>query len=683
MTVPSFLRRVPPAVWVLLAGAALLLPGLGSFGLWEPSESELVGRLTSEGPRMTPYLERALPLWGLGLVGGEGGLRLGFALTALAAVLVVYWAGRGLGGRRAALLAAGALLGMPLFLFQGRQLTSDMPLVLALALAAGGWGRLLWGARPSRLDLGAGLLGLVVGQLSGGTLVGVVAPLAAVAGATLVQPPADRRKLLLARGLGVAAVLGLALFLRPQIAGVYSQLLGGVPRLGAAPQTFEALIRQAGFGLFPWSALAFFALGRALIDADEQSPRAGAGLYFLLLATFVLAASTVRARLVGDGRFTALAPVALALGSFLDDGLGSPEDAAGDRLLALLAAVGTVLVARDLYLEPEELFSVHTLAKIKWPPQVSAGGLLLGVGLLFSGALAVGLATRRRAALLGTVAIGLALAVALVQVLVPQLSRHLSRKAVVDVYRHSAANGEPLARYRVEGPGAAAWHAAPGPVLATREALAGYLRRPERSFALVGAEELASVDEAIKAGGGSYGVLDASSRLLLLTNRLLPGEEDRNPLRRNVWTPAVEGARPPWPAPRVKTTSVFGGAVELLGADFPSTVRRPGGLPVTLTFRVRQRPPAGYGIFMHLEDASGITNGDHQPVEGTFPTAFWLPGEFIRDEHTIDLPLALTSAGSYRLLVGMWPGGNRARLPVTSGETDGNDRVPLGMVTVR
>jgi hypothetical protein len=120
-----------------------------------------------------------------------------------------------------------------------------------------------------------------------------------------------------------------------------------------------------------------------------------------------------------------------------------------------------------------------------------------------------------------------------------------------------------------------------------------------------------------------------------------------------------------------------------VGADFPSTVRRPGGVLVVLTFRVRKRVPAGYGIFMHLEDASGITNGDHQPVGGTFPTAYWLPGEFIRDEHTIDLPMALTTAGTYKLLVGMWPGGNRTRLPITAGDTDGADRCPLGMVTVR
>ena len=40
------------------------------------------------------------------------------------------------------------------------------------------------------------------------------------------------------------------------VAGKYSWLLGGVPRSGPPAKTFETLIRQLGFGLFPWSAVA-------------------------------------------------------------------------------------------------------------------------------------------------------------------------------------------------------------------------------------------------------------------------------------------------------------------------------------------------------------------------------------------------------------------------------------------
>jgi hypothetical protein len=224
-------------------------------------------------------------------------------------------------------------------------------------------------------------------------------------------------------------------------------------------------------------------------------------------------------------------------------------------------------------------------------------------------------------------------------------------------------------------------------VLPTREALAEHLRQGgARRFALVAADELAALDEAIKTGGGSYAVLDASSRLMLLVSRLEPGEQDRNPLRRNVWmAPAGEpSARPPWPAPRVTASTVFGDAIELVGADFPSSVRRPGSLSLALVFKVLRRPPPGYGIFVHLEQpGEGLINGDHQPVGGLFPTARWLPGEWVRDEHVISLPLEVTGSPTYHLLVGLWPGGNRRRLPITAGATDGVDRAPLGTVLVR
>jgi hypothetical protein len=703
----AVVRRVPPAVAVLLAAGLLLVPGLGRFGLWEPWETELAGR----GPAaaQTDRIAAALTALGLRLGGGEGGLRAGLVILALAAVLAVFWAGAGMHGRRPALLAVAVLLSLPLFSLQARQLTSEMPLCLALALAIGGLGRLAWPLRagPSRdgvaaavVAAGVAVAGLTLGLLCGGALVGVLGPCAAFAAAALVEPPValgrTTRSVLVASSLAaVALVAGLAVAQR-HTAGLHSAVLGGAPSPGPSGQTFASLARQAGFGLFPWSALAFFALSRGLTGEEGADPasrsRAGAALFLLLATTFVLVLSTVRAHFVGQVRFVALAPVALALGAFLDDVTG--ERRAGpspERLLGVLAALGTVVVARDLYLAPEELAWVHTLASVTWPIEVRAGGLLLGIGVAFAVTVAVALGLdlraggRRRAAIAAALGVALAFAVLLDHWLVPALSRHLSRRALVDVYRRAATAGQPLARYRARGEGAGTWHVAPGPELPTRDALVQYLRGAERRFALVSTAELASLDEGIKLGGGSYAVLDASSRLLLVASRLAPGEEDRNPLLRNVWTsPDPAGpARPPWPEPRVTTSAVFAGAVELVGADFPLTVRRPGSLHLALVFRVLRRPPAGYGIFVHLEQPGALLHGDHQPVGGVFPTARWLPGEHVRDEHVIELPLEVTTSPTYRLLVGFWPGSNRPRLPITAGASDGADRCPLGTVTVR
>jgi len=678
---------VPEQVWVLLGTAALLVPGLGRFGLWEPWEAELVP--PAARPWTLDPVAPALAALGLRLHAGEVGLRAGFVALALATALAVHWAARGLHGARAARLAVAVLLGLPLFSLQARQLTSEMPLVLALALATGGLGRLAWGpARGGAVAAAVGLAGLAFGLFAGGALVGVLAPCAALAAAVLVEPPARlaprQRRVLVSAAGAVAAAVAVLVVARRHPAAVPSLLLGGTPRLAAGEHTFEELARQAGFGLFPWGALAFFALGRGFGGAPPEGVAErdqGPALFLLLLTTFVVALSAVRGHLVGDVRFVALAPVALALGAFLDQALV----AGAERMVAFFAAVGTVLIGRDLFLEPEVLVSVHTLGKVRWPPVLPGGAVMLGAALAIAAAITIGLVTRHRRALLVGVGLALAFAVYLDHGLVPALSRHLSRRAVVDIYRRAARAGEPLARYRVEGPGAAAWLAAPGPALATVEALAGYLTPAAgpRRFALVAAGELGAVDQAIKLAGGRYGVLDASSQLLLLVSRLEPGESDRNPLLRFVWSPGTT-ASPPWPPPRVTTSAVFGDAVELVGADFPTTVRRPGSLTLALVFRVLRRPPPGYSIFVHLEaPGEGFINGDHPPVGGTFPTERWLPGESIRDEHVIELPLDVSASPLHHLFVGLWPGGNRPRLPITAGATDGANRCPLGMVTVR
>jgi 4-amino-4-deoxy-L-arabinose transferase-like glycosyltransferase len=667
----AIVARVPPLGWVLLLAAVLLLPRLGAFGFWEPWEARLA---ESSSPGVSPAVGALLAV-GAKLGGGEAAARLVFALAGVAAVLAVYWAGAGLFGRRAALLSAAALVSMPLFSFQARQLLSDMPLVLGLALSLG-LARFAW-AGGRRRDLIIGVAGMALAMVSGGALIGAGVPCLAVAGAMLVARD-ERRTMAIALGAAALLVVAVSLF-HTHTAGAYSILLGGVPRLGAQAPTFEWVVKQLGFGLFPWSALAFFALGQPLAGPDDEKVPP-ARLCLLLFAGFAFALATVRGLLVGEGRFAALAAIALAIGVYLDEHFERPPE----RIVALLAAVGTLVVARDLYLEPEDLFSVHTLDKVKWPVLLQGKNTLLAAGIAFAAALWFGIGMRKRLGIWATVAVALAFSLVLNQQMVPALSQHLSPRRVIDVYRRAATAGEPLARYRVDAEGSSALRAVSGPVLQTPQGLAAYLGKPERTFALISADELAPVDEAIKLAQVNYAVLDASSsRVLLLTNRLGPGEEDHSPLRPFVWMPSREGEAPPW-TPRVVRSSVFVDAIQLIGADFPSTIHRPGGVTLTLYFKVLRKPPAGHSIFVHFSTpGEALVNGDHPPVDGKFPTANWVPGEYIRDVFTTEFPLAVTSAGTYQLMVGVWPGGNRPGIKITSGESDGNNAVPLGTVVVK
>lgn len=768
----SRLKRVPPWAWALAFALALCLPRLGSFGFWDPSELRLAEQAreiarsahlfdpTVDGRfPARPPLDLSLAAMGIRLFGAsEWGARFFFALSAIVALMAVYWAGAGLLRRRAGLLATLALGTMPLFVLEARQLTSDAPLLAGLALALGGLGRYAWpedGRRRWR-DLAAGVAGVAVAALAGGALSGIVLPILSMAAALLIgrrlvagEPAVtDGTAPLAAPGVGpdiaadaplgasafrpgrrgFVALLVLILFalglglagLGRFVAGQYSWLVGGVPRSGAPSHTFEALIRELGFGLFPWSAVAFFALARPLtrLDGDNSpvrtNPRlAFVELYLLLFAGLGYAFSSYRDIVLGEARYAALPAIALAIGAFLDEALEAirPEPVAG-----LLMATGTMVVARDFYLAPEDLASVHLFDKVRWPPTIRVGELILGIGFLAALGVYAGLAARARAlgrdaqapalpagrvrrgaargftalgryGLQGAIACALFFAFHLAQVTVPALSRHLSFKPALESYTKFARPGDPIGRYHVEGHGSTFYSQQDLVDLSTQDRVVSFLRDSRRVFALVSASDLAPLDAAFRQANVPYHVVDAASnRFLLLSNQLAPDQRDQNPLLKNVWAPppgAPADARPPWNW-RVPISATFGDSIELVGADFPQTFHRPGKIPLDLYFHVKAKPPAGYKIFVHYDGpAAPRLIGDHDPVDHAFGTANWLPGEYIRDHSETDAPLMTTPAGTYVVYMGFWPGGEGRRLKITVGPNDGEDRVKLGSMEIK
>lgn len=781
------LRRGLSAAWIVLFAILLVLPGLGSYGFWDPWELKLAehardmadGSLwdVTLGKRFPgePPLDLLVSALGMRILGvGELGGRIGNALFAILALLAVYWAGLGLFRRRAALLAVLALGSMPLFVLQARQIVSDMPLVAGLALSLGGLGRCAWppaGVRRVR-DVVIAALGLLIGFFAGGALLGVALPCLAVTGSVLVgwglRPrPDDAQRatldlcdpgvgpdvpamalgkgLLQKSSLGVialatAATLGIALFVftltHGNVANKFSFLLGGVPKPGTPTTSFEFFVKQLGFGLFPWSALAVFALGRPLIRLGGGSEPDGdrhafAQLYLLVFAAFAFALSSFFVIMTGEARFVALAPIALAVGALLDEAL---EGQRAEPVLGLLVATGTMVVARDSVLGPEELVSVHTLAKVRWPTTFKMNPVFIALGILFAAGIYAGLATRGRA--LGRVALreigqagpfhraveravvevgryGIQVAVGAAVVfglglsgfLVPALSGHLSFKPLLESYAKFARHGEKIGRYKVEAQGAGFYSRREMTELPTPERVANFLRGGERVFALISATDLAALDAALKTANVNYYVVDGrSSRFLLLSNRLEAGETEQNPLKQDVWMAPVlpklvEGPPGPngeatkrseWPdqpAPwkwRVAARTMFEDAIELVGADYPATIRRPGTIPLTLYFRVHKKPRPGFRVFVHF-DAPGEPRllGDHALLNGTFPTDYWLPGEYIRDTYDVEVPLMTTPAGRYTLLMGFWPGGEGKRFKITAGHNDGGDRTQVGFIDIK
>jgi hypothetical protein len=764
-------RRVPPWAWALLFAIALCLPRLGRFGFWDPWELKLAEQardVARSGHLFDPTaggkypgghaLATLLSALSIGVFGAsELGARLPIALAAIGALMAVYWAGRSLLRPRAAVLATLALGTMPLFVFEARQLMSDAPLIALLALSLGALGRFAWPSDGRRRagDLAIAIASLLLGAYAGGALLGFVLPVLAIVAALIIgyglRPNANAAEItdgtgpLSAPGIGRdvsaervlgastfkpdtraflpfallgAAALGLLVFaLVHLVAGKYSWLLGGVPRAGAPTKTFEALIRELGFGLFPWSAVAIFALSRPLtrLDGDggaTNSRLAFVGLYLLTFTGLGFALSGYLMVVQGDVRYVALPAIALALGAFLDEAL---EGDGAEPVAGMVMLIGTLIIARDLFLTPEDLVSVHVNDKVKWPPQIQIGEMIFIVGLVSAAGIAGGLAARARAlgkapapdkpvggplrraaadiylfagrmGLQLSITCGVVFAFYLAQGLVPRLSTHLSFKPVLESYTKFAHGGEKIGKYRIEGHGSTFYSKQAMVDLPSQERVVQFLRDPARVFAMVPTEELAALDAAFKQAQVPYYVVDASSsRFLLITNQLASGQRDENPLSTNVWTaPAGDAtAKPPWTW-RVNVAVTFGDAVELIGADFPTSVRRPGKVPLDLYFRVKAKVPGAYKIFLHFDGpAAPRVIGDHDPLNHTFPTNFWLPGEYIRDRYETDVPLMTTPAGTYTVYMGFWPGGEGKRLKVTQGNHDGADRVRLGTIEIK
>lgn len=88
-------------------------------------------------------------------------------------------------------------------------------------------------------------------------------------------------------------------------------------------------------------------------------------------------------------------------------------------------------------------------------------------------------------------------------------------------------------------------------------------------------------------------------------------------------------------------------------------------LRLNVTWQPLQAFAADWKVFVHLVDANGrvLAQFDGQPLEGSYPTSRWIPGELIKDSYPLLLP-ADASPGPYRVLLGLYNEASGARLPV-------------------
>lgn len=118
-------------------------------------------------------------------------------------------------------------------------------------------------------------------------------------------------------------------------------------------------------------------------------------------------------------------------------------------------------------------------------------------------------------------------------------------------------------------------------------------------------------------------------------------------------------------------TSYDEGNVRLLGYDLGSSAVEPGeSVKITLYWKVLRRMDRVYAVFNHLVASGGtsVAQEDGWPLQGTYNTDQWLPGEVVEDEYTIQVPLD-AQPGEYVLRVGMYDIATKERLLATVAGT--------------
>jgi hypothetical protein len=100
----------------------------------------------------------------------------------------------------------------------------------------------------------------------------------------------------------------------------------------------------------------------------------------------------------------------------------------------------------------------------------------------------------------------------------------------------------------------------------------------------------------------------------------------------------------------------FEDKIALLDLNLPNTTLQPGGLlDLTLTWQALAPLKEDYTVFVQVLDANDQIVGqiDSWPVQGTFPTSQWTPGQPVVDRYQVQLASELPS-GPYRVQVGVY-----------------------------
>ncbi len=147
----------------------------------------------------------------------------------------------------------------------------------------------------------------------------------------------------------------------------------------------------------------------------------------------------------------------------------------------------------------------------------------------------------------------------------------------------------------------------------------------------------------------------------------------------------------PLPADMISTSIRFGkeGELRLLGYTLPETLSPGQSSEVVYYWRLEAGAPIqkSYKVFLHvsqtLDDQDRIVSADGKPMNWTYPTSCWQPGQIIRDPHGFEVS-ASARAGPWLALVGLYDERTGARAHVFEAQRARGGAVELpGKLVIR
>jgi len=268
----------------------------------------------------------------------------------------------------------------------------------------------------------------------------------------------------------------------------------------------------------------------------------------------------------------------------------------------------------------------------------------------------------------------------------PDVSWNLSPRSGIETYEKHHEEGEELVAFRSSGDMGRFYGGEPLTEVTSQPELFRLMESKERVFFYFKREEAPSLDLAYKEKSHEHiPIIDASSwRFLLASNRPVPGIEQQNPISKIVRL-----------APQKPMFNVYANLdnkVEYLGYDLETDHMNetPDGsrdvwagaletITLTTYWHCTGRVNGSYKFFIHVDGFGLRLNGDHDVLDGRYPTRYWRPGDYLVDTFEMKVPIHFRP-GNYSIFMGLFQGDDR--LPQVSGP--GNDnRILAGILKVK